>query len=122
MRGQFTRYGDVTELVRDADDLQAVFAAGDEMTLRFEAPPPRCPGWTRTFVLHNVGYDKDADLNTIYGQSSEPLPFRAMDAYPYEPRKHFPSTPLHRRYLEEYQTRSLSPRSFWTAVRDSGGR
>ncbi len=122
MRGRFTRYGDVTELLRDADDLQAVFAAGDEMTLRYDAPAPPPPGWSRTFVLHNVGYDKDADLNTIYGQSSEPLPFRAMDSYPYEPLQHFPSTPLHRRYLEEYQTRSLSSRLFWTAIRDAGER
>lgn len=122
MRGRFTRYGDVTELLRNADDLQAIFTAGDEVTLRFDAPAPPPPGWTRTFVLHNVGYDKDADLNTVYGQSSEPLPFLKMDSYPYEPRQHFPATRRHRRYLQEYQTRSLSPRSFWTAVRDSVDR
>ena len=122
MRGRFTRYGDVTELLQDADDLQAVFAAGDEMTLRFDAPTPPPPGWTRTFVLHNVGYDKDADLNTVYGQSSEPLPFLGMDSYPYEPQQHFPSTPRHRAFFEKYQTRTLSPRSFWTVVRDAGDR
>ncbi len=118
MRGRFTRYGDVTELLRDADDLQVVFAAGDEMTLRFDVPDAPPAGWVRSFVLHNVGYDKDADLNTIYGQSSEPLPFLDMKAYPYAPTQEFPNSPQHQRYLDEYQTRQLSPRVFWTAVRD----
>ena len=76
--GRFTRYGLVGDLLQDADDRLAVMGPGDEMTVRFSVPAAPIPvGWTRDFVLRNVGWDKDADLNTVYGQSSEPLPFRA---------------------------------------------
>ncbi len=84
MQGGFTRYGDVHELIKDEDDRLVILGAGDEMTLRFAAPEKPCPkGWQRDFVLHNVGYDKDADLNTVYGQTVSPLPFRSMKGYPY---------------------------------------
>ncbi len=117
--GAMTRYGDVLELLREPDDRQAVFATGDEMTVRFAAtgdPPP--PGWKRDFILYNIGWDKDADLNTIQGQQVEPLPFRAMTKYPYAPDESFPDTPLHRKYLEEYQTRRQPIKTFWTLIRD----
>ena len=120
MSGSFTRYGEVTELLTDADDLQVVMGAGDEVTLRFgEAPQDLPEGWVRDFVIYNIGWDKDADLNTIHGQSVEPLPFRAMEAYPYAPAQHFPSTQKHLDFLEKYQTRLQSPGQFWNQVRDA---
>jgi hypothetical protein len=33
-------------------------------------------------LLHCVGWDKDADLNTLTGQSIDPLPIKDMRAYP----------------------------------------
>ncbi|MEM9589204.1 MAG: hypothetical protein AAGA03_18120, partial [Planctomycetota bacterium] len=36
----------------------------------------------RDFILHCVGWDKDADLNTLTGQTTGPLPFRTMTQYP----------------------------------------
>lgn len=119
MRGSFTRYGDVSELLTQADDRQVVMSSGDEITLRFSSPGPPPQGWTRSFLLHNVGYDKDADLNTVYGQSSEPLPFRAMKNYPYEPTQSFPNTAEHRQYLDQYQTRQQQ-QSFWQTFKYSG--
>jgi hypothetical protein len=119
MQGGFTRYGDVTSLVRQPDDLQAVLGAGDELTMRFEASQLPLPeGWVRDFVLYNVGWDKDADLNTIQGQSVEPLPFRAMRQYPYAPQQAFPDSPAHRQFIETYQTRSQLPVEFWHQIRD----
>lgn len=83
LRGRFTRYGDCRDLVERWDDMMVVMGAGDELRLRFSVPDqPPPPGWKRDFILHCVGWDKDADLNTLEGQSSEPLPFRAMTAYP----------------------------------------
>ncbi len=111
--GRFTRYGDVRPLVLHADDQMVVCAPGDELTLRFQADDPPPPGWTRDFFLHAVGWDKDADLNTYHGQSSEPLPFHAMKQYPYEPEQAFPDTPAHRAYLRTYQTRRQNPAAFW---------
>ncbi len=120
MNGAFTRYGQVTELLEKADDLQVVMGGGDEITIEFDAPDNPLPaGWVRDFVIYNVGWDKDADLNTIYGQNVEPLPFRAMKSYPYEPEQQFPTTPAHLEFLRKYQTRQQNPGSFWNQIRDS---
>lgn len=83
MMGKFTRYGDVLDIVANDDDHIVVMGAGDEMRLRFELPSkPVAEGFTRDLVMHNVGWDKDADLNTLDGQSSLPLPFSKMKNYP----------------------------------------
>jgi tetratricopeptide (TPR) repeat protein len=87
--GLYTRYGDVMPLLHRTDDRLAVMGSGDEVTLRFPATelPPAPRGWKRDFMLHVTGWSKDADPNTLYGRSAEPLPFRAMrsygDPYPY---------------------------------------
>jgi hypothetical protein len=114
MGGKFTRYGDVRPLLTEADDQMVVMGAGDEMTVRFRAPTHSPPsGWKRDFILHSVGWDKDADLNTVHGQTAEPLPYNAMTAYPYPPDEPFPDTPAHRQYLRKYQTRQQEMQRFW---------
>lgn len=119
MGGCFTRYGDVTELIAAADDRQAVLGAGDAMMVTFRVTGADLPaGWTRDFILHNVGYDKDADLNTIYGQTVEPLPFREQQGYPDRSGHSFPDSPAYREYLQTYQTRRQNRAEFWNAVRD----
>ncbi|MFG0334929.1 MAG: CRTAC1 family protein, partial [Maioricimonas sp. JB049] len=119
MEGQFTRYGDVAELVRDADDRQVVMASGDELTLRFAVPDEPLPaGWKRDFILHNIGWDKDADLNTLYGATAEPLPFRGMSTYPYVAPEQFPETERHRRDRREYHTRRTGSRDFRQLIRN----
>jgi len=83
MEGRLTGYGNVLELVSATDQQQVTLGAGDELELRFSADAPPLPdGWTRDFILHNVGWDKDADLNTVFGQSVDPLPFAGMVGYP----------------------------------------
>jgi hypothetical protein len=114
MRGRFTRYGSVRELLAEGDDQMAVLGAGDAITVRFAVPDAPVPdGWKRDFILHSIGWDKDADLNTIYGQTVEPLPFRAMRSYPFGPDEAFPDSPAHRDYLWRYQTREQDPNVFW---------
>jgi tetratricopeptide (TPR) repeat protein len=83
MEGRLTPYGDVMELVTTPDNQQALLGAGDEMELRFRATNIDLPkGWRRDFILHNVGWDKDANLNTVFGQTVDPLPFSGMKGYP----------------------------------------
>lgn len=119
MAGRFTRYGDVAELLTTADDRQVVLASGDEMTLAFAVPAAGPPaGWTRDFIMHNIGWDKDADLNTVFGQTVEPLPYQAMDSYPDAATRGFPDTPPHRDYLQRYQTRAVEPLDFWRQVKN----
>lgn len=106
MDGKLTRFGDVQPLLLSRDDQHVVMGAGDELVLRFAAPPPPPAGMTRDFVIHNVGWDKDADLNTILGQTVEPLPFRAMTQYGEER----PVDPEYRAYIRQYQTRNARRR------------
>lgn len=118
MDGSFTRYGDVTDIVRDSDDRSAILGSGDELEVRFEASgaagEAELPeGWTRDFILHCVGWDKDADLNTIHGQTVEPLPFRNMPQYPYQTSAEFPQGPAIDHYLRHDQVRAADRMSFW---------
>lgn len=110
MSGNYTRYGDVLPLLEEVDDQLVVIGSGDEISLSFDVPDqPLPPGWKRDFVLHSVGWDKDADLNTIYGTSSEPLPYQAMGSYP---AKEYPADGAYQEYLRQYQTRRQSSAPF----------
>ena len=107
IQGAFTRFGDVQPLVSGSDDRYVVMAPGDEVTLEFDAArvaaPP--PGWRRTFLLYSDGWIKDADLHTAYGDSVAPLPFHAIQSYPYVPGEAYPADSAHLRYLRQYNTR-----------------
>jgi len=91
-----------------------VIGAGDALTVRFKAPDTPLPdGWKRDFLLYSIGYDKDADLNTVYGQTADPLPFQAMRSYPFGPDDEVPDSPEYRDFLQRYQTREQDPCAFW---------
>jgi hypothetical protein len=111
LKGQFTRYGDVVQLLQRADDMYVVFGPGDEVTVEFDASdaPPLPPGWRRDFLLYSDSWLKDADLNTGTGQSVEPLPFHGMSRYPYGADESFPADAEHLRYLRRYNTRRMTP-------------
>lgn len=83
MEGRLTSYGDVLSLIENADNQMVTIGAGDEMEVRFKASSKPIPdGWAVDYILHNVGWDKDADLNTVFGQHVDPLPFAGMNGYP----------------------------------------
>ena len=120
MQGNFTRYGAVEELLTETDDLLVILGSGDELSLTFAAPADDPPaGWKRDFLLYNVGWDKDCDLNTVYGETVEPLPFAAMSGYPYGGDESYPDTERHRQYLRTYQTRTQDPGGFWRSIFDA---
>lgn len=88
LEGPFTRFGDVKSLLVADDDQIVVMTSGDEIVLRFAAPARELPpGWRRDFVLHSVGWDKDADINTLAGQGALPLPFAKQSSYPPPPEQ-----------------------------------
>jgi hypothetical protein len=105
--GLYTRYGDVRELVNDLDDRFVIMGAGDELRLRFAGRglPPLARGWRRDFLLVVDGWAKDADANTAFSQSVEPLPFHGMSRYPYPSSEHYPADAWHGAYRKEYNTR-----------------
>ena len=108
--GRYTREGDVRTLLAAADDFFVVSRPGDEMALSFEAGalPPLSPGWTRTYLLHSVGYSKEMDPNSATPDQTAPLPFRAMTRYPYAAPEQYPETPEHRAYQQHWNTRVVT--------------
>ena len=105
--GLYTRYGDVRPLLTGVDDLLVVMGSGDEVRLSFDAAalPRLRHGWRRDFLLLVDGWAKDADANTAFSQTVEPLPFHGMSRYPYPVGEHFPDDPVHALYRAHYNTR-----------------
>ena len=95
------------KLLRDVDDQLVIMGSGDEVRLRFSALglPPLPVGWERDFLLLVDGWAKDADANTAFSQTVEPLPFHGMSRYPYPAGEHYPQDQIHQDYLREYNTR-----------------
>jgi len=108
--GNYTKYGDVTSLMAEVDDMFVVFRHGDEIALDFDAGslPDLPAGWNRSIVLYMDGYFRYLDSKSaLYeeGFNVEPMPFHGMSAYPYPEDESYPDDEAYRRYLEEYNTR-----------------
>ena len=115
MLGNFTRYGDVRTLIETSDDQLVIMGAGDEMTLVFDTGTPCPPGWKRDFILSSVGWDKDANLATVEGQTTEPFPFRGMNQYPPLMDDNPHESEAIQRINDRFQTRRQSD-GFWRTI------
>jgi len=105
--GAATRYGDVQPLLDRSDDQYVIMVPGDETTVEFDAPAAPPAGWTRDFLLYSDGWIKDSDLNTAHGATIEPLPYHAIESYPYAPGDAYPADTARQRYQREYNTRVI---------------
>lgn len=116
LTGTYTRYGDVSELLQEADDMYIIANAGDETTISFDATqlPKLKQGWKRDFLIYSVGWVKDGDLNTAKGQTVLPLPFHGMNSYPYEKNEHYPTSEMHKDYQRKYNNRKVGTYNFQT--------
>jgi Tfp pilus assembly protein PilF len=118
--GFHTRFGDVRELLAKIDDRYVIMNAGDEIRLRFPAPPPHPqPGWGRDFVWVCDGWVKDGDLNTRHGKTVGPLPYHGMKDYD-APAGALEDDPVYRRFprdWEVYHTRYVGPGVFERGLR-----
>jgi hypothetical protein len=105
--GMYTRYGDVTPLVQEPEDMYVIMASGDECTIRWRSAdlPPQEPETERTYFLVFDGWAKDGDLNTTWAESVEPLPFHAMSGYPYREEETYPTDEEHEAYRRTWNTR-----------------
>jgi Tfp pilus assembly protein PilF len=112
MSGDYTHYGRVTDLVTEADDRAVIFGRGEEVTLEFpvKGTPDPPKGTQRAYVLHVSGWCKDMDPHTGHGETIEPLPFRAMKAYPYADGESYPEDPALKAYRETWNTRKVEGR------------
>jgi Flp pilus assembly protein TadD len=83
--GWYTRYGEVTELLRNRDDVPVVMLHGDEIRLDFDASRLKLlpSGWKRDYLVFAAGFGKDMDVNSARPDTVDPIPFRKMTGYPY---------------------------------------
>jgi hypothetical protein len=112
MSGHYTRFGEVRELLEEADDCFVIMGRGEELTLRFAArafgPVPE--GCRRSFILKTDSYCKDMDLYTAHPDTVEPLPFHGMSGYPYRGDERYPDNEKTVEYRRNYNTRRVNTR------------
>ncbi|MGH9805330.1 MAG: FG-GAP-like repeat-containing protein, partial [Candidatus Acidiferrales bacterium] len=109
-RGGYTRYGEVRELLQEADSRFAIFGSGEEVALAFdaEALPALPPGWTRDYFFYANGFVKDMDFYEAHALTVAPLPYHGMGIYPYPADKSYPLGEAYLRYLLDYNDRLVS--------------
>jgi hypothetical protein len=112
MAGDYTRFGDVRELLQEPDDCFVIMGHGEEVTLHFDVEdfPPVPAGCRRSFLLQTDSYCKDMDLYTAFPDTVEPLPFHGMSGYPYGPDEGYPDTERTRSYRQHWNTRHVQNR------------
>jgi Tfp pilus assembly protein PilF len=110
--GNYTRYGEVRDLLGRSDDRFVVFGSGEGVKLDFDprqlpAPPP---GWIRDYFFYADGFEKDLDFYAAHAFTVEPLPRHSSVSYPYPAGKEYPADADHRQYQLDYNTRQRSDR------------
>jgi lipoprotein NlpI len=107
-RGFYTKFGDVTSLLRRSEDHFVIFGSGEDVAVDFDATklPPVKPGWTRDYEIYLNGFVKDMDFWGAFAQTVAPLPFRAMPSYPYPSATAYPDR--NREYQLEWNTREVT--------------
>ena len=108
--GDFTKYGDVTQVVFEGDDMFVIGMQGDQVSLRFPTAglSPLEEGMERDYFMFVACWFKDAPGNWGYGFdfTVDALPFRSMSGFPYPDTESYPSDEAHSNYLREYNTRT----------------
>jgi tetratricopeptide (TPR) repeat protein len=124
LSGYYTRYGDVRALLTSADDRYVIMNAGDELALRFAAPPPPSPGWTRDYVIDGDGWIKDGDYNSTFSRTVQPLPYHARTEYDTPPGE-LEDEWVYQHHPEDwqtYQTRYVTADAFRNALTSEAAR
>ena len=119
--GNYTRYGDVRELLLAPEDMYVITRNGDEMQIDFDATklPKLTNGWKRDYLIYADGFGKDMDINAARPDTVGELPFHKMKSYPYAPGESYPNDEKHLEYLRKYNTRSVGvqTQAMWRGVR-----
>jgi Tfp pilus assembly protein PilF len=108
--GNYTRYGDVRELLEKPDERFVVFSSGEGVKLDFD--PSRLgalpAGWVRDYFFYANGFEKDLDFYAAHAFTVEPLPRHTLLPYPYPAGSAYPDDAEHLRYQLDYNTRQRS--------------
>jgi hypothetical protein len=110
--GSFTKYGDVTQLLLETDDMFVIGMQSDKVSLKFSTAdlPPLEDGMERDFFVFVACWFKDPPGNWGYGFdfTVDPLPFQSMSGFPYPSTESYPSSKEYERYLQEWNTRVVN--------------
>jgi hypothetical protein len=110
--GSVTRYGDVTQLLLNADDIYVIGIQGDQVALEFptDSLPPLEEDMERDIFIFVASWFKDPPGNWGYGFefTVDPLPFITMSGFPYPSTESYPYDQAHLTYLQEYNTRVIN--------------
>jgi Tfp pilus assembly protein PilF len=112
-RGSYTKYGDVTPLLRGIDNHYVIFGSGEEIDAEFSnaSLPPLPTGWKRDYFFYANGFVKDMDFYEAMPFTVAEMPFHEMSTYPYPATEHYPE-----------DNRSLKYRLDWNDRFESGER
>lgn len=113
--GNFTKYGDVTPLLLNEDDMFVIGRQGDTVSLQFPATnlPPLAAGMERDYFFFVSCWFKVQYANYGFGPGNNgftvtPLPFHYMSGFPYPlDTESYPYDAEHLAYLAEWNTRVI---------------
>ncbi|MEM0489430.1 MAG: hypothetical protein QW707_09595 [Candidatus Bathyarchaeia archaeon] len=106
-KGNFTRYGEITELLYEPDDKFVIGRQGDQITVLFSANLPAIPeGMERSYFIFVSCWFKVKGLPYL-SFTVDPLPFHGMSSFPYPPTESYPYDEAHLEYLRTYNTRII---------------
>jgi hypothetical protein len=110
--GAFTRYGDVTTILKDADDMYVVGRQGDQVNMQFSTANLTDPadGMERDYFFVVACWFKDPPGAWGYGFNFtvDPMPFIDMSGFPYSNGESYPHDAAHLVYIQQYNTRIIA--------------
>src|SRR3984885_14721654 len=79
-RGSYTRYGEVTSLLKSVDETFVVFGSGEDIDVEFSTAslPPLAPGWKRDYFFYANGFVKDMDFYEASPFTVADMPFHGI--------------------------------------------
>jgi tetratricopeptide (TPR) repeat protein len=106
-RGSYTKYGDVTPLLRGVDNHYVIFGSGEEIDAEFSDAtlPPLAAGWKRDYFFYANGFVKDMDFYEALPFTVAQMPFHQMTTYPYPASEHYPEDSLSVKYRLDWNDR-----------------
>jgi len=119
LSGNYTRYGDVKQLLAESDNQYIISNAGDEISITFDTKglPKLKNKWKRDFLIRSVGWVKDGDINTALGNKVLPLPFHGMSSYPPSKKDVYPNNSELIKYQSKYNTRVVDANNFKNSIK-----
>jgi hypothetical protein len=111
-RGSYTRYGEVTPLLKRVDESFVIFGSGEDIDVEFSAAslPPLAVGWKRDYFFYANGFVKDMDFYEASPFTVADMPFHGMSTYPYPSSEHYPQDEQRMQYEMEWNDRFDSGR------------